>query len=679
MTHSRRHAGVALVLALCAVTGALAQNGKRPIHLNDLARLKTVGDPQVSPDGKWVAYTVGAVDAEKDKRDTDLWMASWDGAEQLRLTTTPDSNETVPRWSPDNRYLAFLSARGDETQKKAGAQVWLLNRAGGEAQQLTNIKGGVAELAWSPDGKRLALAVDDPDPNDDPEKKDNWKRKTAPPIVVDRYHFKQDREGFLQSLRSHLVIFDLESRNTEPLTQGAFDERLPSWSPDGRSIAFVSNRSADADRNEDTNIFVIEARTGAEPRALTSFSGSDGGRPAWSPDGASIAYLQGEETREAEYSQNKVAIVPAAGGPSRLLTLPLDRPASGPIVWSADGRSVLCNVADDRVAYVARMPAPGGPVERLTSGREVVTGLSRRDDGAFAVVRSTATSAGEVFALENGALRQLSHQNDALLSELQLAPAEDFSSRSKDGVEVHSIVVKPASYAAGRKYPMLLIIHGGPNGQDAHAFSFDRQLFAANGYVVLSVNYRGSSGRGAAYQKAIVADWGNREVIDLIGAVDAMIAGGVADPQRLGVGGWSYGGILTNYVIATDRRFKAAYSGAGTAFPLALYGVDQYIRQYDNEIGSPWKGLEPWIKISYPFLHADRIKTPTLFLGGEKDSNVPIVGGEQMYQALRSLNVETQLVVYPGQFHEITTPSYVRDRLERYLAWFNKYLKTPEA
>ncbi len=554
-----------------------------------------------------------------------------------------------------------------------------MNRAGGEAQQLTNIKGGVADLAWSPDGKRLALAVDDPDPNDDPEKKDNWKRKTAPPIVVDRYHFKQDREGFLQSLRSHLVIFDIESRNTEPLTQGAFDERLPSWSPDGRSIAFVSNRSADPDRNEDTNIFVIEARTGAEPRALTSFSGSDGGRPAWSPDGASIAYLQGEEIREAEYSQNKVAIVPAAGGPSRLLTLPLDRPASGPIVWSADGRSVLFNVADDRVAYVARMPAAGGPVERLTSGREVVAGLSRRDDGAFAVLRSTATSANEVFALENGALRQLSHQNDALFSELQLAPAEDFSSRSKDGVEVHSIVVKPASYAAGRKYPMLLIIHGGPNGQDAHAFSFDRQFFAANGYVVLSVNYRGSSGRGAAYQKAIVADWGNREVLDLIGAVDAMIAGGVADPQRLGVGGWSYGGILTNYVIATDRRFKAAYSGAGTAFPLALYGVDQYIRQYDNEIGSPWKGLEPWIKISYPFLHADRIKTPTLFLGGEKDSNVPIVGGEQMYQALRSLNVETQLVVYPGQFHEITTPSYVRDRLERYLAWFNKYLKTPEA
>jgi len=230
----------------------------------------------------------------------------------------------------------------------------------------------------------------------------------------------------------------------------------------------------------------------------------------------------------------------------------------------------------------------------------------------------------------------------------------------------------------GRKYPMLLIIHGGPNGQDAHNFSFDRQFFAANGYVVLSVNYRGSSGRGSSYQKVIAADWGNKEVLDLLGAVDAAVAAGIADPGRLGIGGWSYGGILTDYTLATDTRFKAAYSGAGTAFPLALYGHDQYIRQYDVEVGPPWKALDTWIKLSYPFLHADRIKTPTLFLGGDKDFNVPLLGGEQMYQALRSQRVDTQLVIYPGQFHTLTTPSYVRDRLERYLAWFNKYLAGPQ-
>jgi dipeptidyl aminopeptidase/acylaminoacyl peptidase len=238
--------------------------------------------------------------------------------------------------------------------------------------------------------------------------------------------------------------------------------------------------------------------------------------------------------------------------------------------------------------------------------------------------------------------------------------------------------VKPGSYAAGRRYPMLLLIHGGPNGQDEHNFSFDRQFFAANGYVVIAVNYRGSSGRGAVYQRAIHADWGDKEVIDLLGAVDFMIASGVADPERLGIGGWSYGGILTDYTIATDRRFKAAISGAGVANPLALYGIDQYILQYDNEIGPPWKTPDVWTKISYPFLHADRIKTPTLFLGGEKDFNVPLVGGEQMYQALKSLNIDTQLVIYPGQHHSITMPSYQRDRLSRYLAWFNKYLR-PEA
>jgi dipeptidyl aminopeptidase/acylaminoacyl peptidase len=224
---------------------------------------------------------------------------------------------------------------------------------------------------------------------------------------------------------------------------------------------------------------------------------------------------------------------------------------------------------------------------------------------------------------------------------------------------------------------MLLLIHGGPNGQDEHSFSFERQFFAANGYVAISVNYRGSSGRGSAYQKAIYADWGNKEVIDLLGAVDYVVATGVADANRLGIGGWSYGGILTDYTIATDGCFKAAVSGASSALQLSMYGSDQYVTQYDNEMGPPWKSKDLWIKVSYPFFQADRIKTPTLFLSGDRDFNVPTIGVEQMYQALKSLGIDTQLIIYPGQFHGITTPSYVRDRLERYLAWYDKYLRTP--
>jgi dipeptidyl aminopeptidase/acylaminoacyl peptidase len=240
---------------------------------------------------------------------------------------------------------------------------------------------------------------------------------------------------------------------------------------------------------------------------------------------------------------------------------------------------------------------------------------------------------------------------------------------------VHGLVTKPAGYVAGKKYPTLLLVHGGPNGQDAHAFDFERELFAANGYVVLAVNYRGSSGRGEAFQKAIHADWGNKEVLDLLGAVDRAVAAGLADAERLGIGGWSYGGILTDYAIGTDGRFKAAVSGAGSANQLSMYGVDQYVVQYENELGPPWRSRDLWLKLSYPFFRAEKIRTPTLFLGGEKDFNVPIAGSEQMYQALRSLGVPTQLVVYPGQFHGLTTPSYRRDRLERTLAWFERYLK----
>jgi len=663
-----------LAIGLGQIAASSEQGAKRPVMIDDFARLKSVGDPQLSPDGQWIAYTVGTIDLEKDKRDTDIWMVSWDGKEEVHLTSSPEG-ESRPRWSPDNRFLGFLASRGDEDQKKKGSQVWLLDRRGGEAQRLTDIKGGISDFAWSADGKRLVLVVSDPDPDDDPEKKEGWKRKTKPPILVDRYHFKADREGYLGTLHEHLWVFDLETRKGEALTSGAFDDRSPAWSPDGKQIAFVSNRAPDPDRSGDSNVYVIKALAGAKPQPVTVFLGPDGGRPAWSPDGQWIAYLQGDEPRFSAYHLNKLAVVPAAGGPARVLTLGLDRAVEGPVWWSPDGLSLIFVVEDDRASYVGRIAAGGGAVEKLTGGRRVVSSLSPGPAGKIAVLQATAAELPEVHALENGAFRRLSRQNDAWLSEVELATTEDFSSKSKDGTIVNSLLVKPAGFKPGQGYPLLLFIHGGPNGQDEHSFSFDQLLFAAQGYVVLAVNYRGSSGRGSAFQKAIFADWCNKEVIDLIGAVDEAIRVGVADPARLGLGGWSYGGILTDATIAVDQRFKAGVSGAGSSLQLTMYGTDQYILQYEQELGPPWKGLEPWLKVSSAFLHADRIRTPTLFMCGEKDFNVPIAGSEQMFQALKSRGIDAQLVVYPGQFHGITTPSYVRDRLERRLAWYGKYLK----
>ena len=666
-----------LLLLASSAAAQTAPAPSRPLSLEDLAKVRTVRDPQVSPDGKWVAYTVGTVDVEKDEGRTGVFLASWDGTRRVRMTTAEEGG-TSPRFSPDGRWLSFLSKRGTEEEKKHGKQVWLLDRTGGEAVKLTDLPGGVSDHAWSPDAKKLVLVASDPDPDDEPEKKEGWKRKTKPPIVVDRYHFKEDREGYLGNVRSHLWLFDVATRKAEALTSGPYDDELPSFSPDGRLVAFVSRRGEDPDRGNDANVFVVEARPGAAPRALTSFPGEDGGRPAFSPDGKWVAYLQGAEVGFTAYAQQKLAVVPAAGGEARILASSLDRPVDDPVLFTPDGKSLLFSVVDDRSQWIGRTPLEGGAVERLTTGPRVVQSPAQ-GGGKLAVLAATDTELPEVCALEEGRLRRLTHENDDWLAAIRLGVTEEFTSRSRDGAEVHGLVTKPAALVAGTKNPALLLVHGGPNGQDDHAFDFDRELLAANGYVVLAVNYRGSSGRGEAFQKAIHADWGNLEVLDLLGAVDQAVAAGIADPERLGIGGWSYGGILTDYTIATDGRFKAAVSGAGSANQLSMYGVDEYVVQYDNELGPPWKSRELWLKLSYPFFQAEKIRTPTLFLGGEKDFNVPIAGGEQMYQALRSLRVPTQLVVYPGQFHGLTTPSYRRDRLERYLAWFDRYLKPASA
>jgi dipeptidyl aminopeptidase/acylaminoacyl peptidase len=352
---------------------------------------------------------------------------------------------------------------------------------------------------------------------------------------------------------------------------------------------------------------------------------------------------------------------------------------SAPALTATDG-TIAAILEDDRSEVPVLVRLDTGAVKERLGGKLSVTSLC---SGAahVAVVAATDTTAPEVYALESGRLRKLTQHNDALMAELALGAVEDIEFPSRDGTMVHGLIVKPPGYRPGLKYPTLLWIHGGPNGQDSHGLSFgtyplgvERQWFAAHGYVVLAINYRGSSGRGAAFASAIAADWGHLEVADLLAGIDYAVRENIADPERLGIGGWSYGGILTDYTIASDQRFKAAISGAGSANQLSMFGSDQYILQYNAELGTPWAETPRWLKVSYPFFHADRITTPTLFLGGEKDFNVPIAGGEQMYAALRTRGVQTQLIVYPGQFHLFTRPSYIEDRAARYLSWFDAHL-----
>ena len=673
MTRRLVSLSMAGALALAAPSGpAAAQSAPqsapqaRPLRSGDIYRLRDVGAGRISPDGQWIAYTVTTTDSAKDKSDSDVWMVHWDGTRTIRMAGSPEG-ESNPRWSPDNRYLSFVSGR----YESKGGQIWLLDRAGGEAVRLTELKGGVSEYEWSPDGRRIAVVSHDPDPDDG--KADSLRTRNPKPIVIDRYAFKRDGDGYLDRRRDHVWIVDVGTRKAVQLTTGDFDDRSPRWSPDGLRLAFVSERmDGDPDRFNNGDVFVVDAIPGATPVKLTTWTGPDAG-PVWSPDGSQIAYLQGSEPQLSAYTQNTIAIVPSRGGPTRLVAASLDRDVNQ-LAWSSDGKSLRFLLGDDRAQHLAQVDVATGVMTRLVDGRRVVTSYDVSPAGRVVLNTGTAQRSGEVFAWDASALRALTHVNDSTFASLQLGRTEDVEFRNKDGLTVGALLTKPAGFDASKKYPLLLRIHGGPNGQDQHLFQFERELFAAHGYVVLQVNYRGSSGRGQAWKKAIFADWGNKEVQDLLAGVDHVLSLGFIDPDRLGIGGWSYGGILTDYTIATTTRFKAGTSGAGSALQTSMYGTDQYIFQYENELGAPWKNPKLWEKLSYPFYKADRIKTPTLYMGGEKDFNVPIAGSEQMYQALKSLGVPTQLVVYPGQFHGISRPSFVKDRYDRYLGWYDKYL-----
>ena len=637
---------------------ATAQRAIRP---SDIYRLKSVSDPQVSPDGKWVAYVLSTPDSVKDKSDADIWMINWEGTESVKLTASPDG-ESRPRWSPDGKYLTFLSSRYDTKS----SQLWKMDRRGGEAEKLTELKYSIGDYVWSPDAKRIVLVIQDQESSDEADKK-----KSAKPIMIDRYHFKSDEGGYLERKRNHLYVFDVQTKKLDTLTRGDFDEANPIWSPDSKKIAFVSNRTTDADRNGNSDIWVMEAKKGTAMKQLTTWQDADI-NPAWSPDGKFIAYLKSQTPEYEIYDQPQLALIPAEGGAPKILNPKLDRDVSAPR-WSADSKSIKVVVDDDRRSHVTSFDLEGnGKV--ITSGDRTFNSLQRGTNENWVALSTDPFTPNEIYVIENGATRRLTHIHDDFLKPLALASAEGFTSKSKDGTTVNSLLYWPANQPKTKKLQMILWIHGGPTAQDDFGFDFTQQTLAAKGFAVASVNYRGSSGRGMAFSKAISADWGNKEVMDLIGAVDYLISTGKVDADKLAIGGWSYGGILTDYVTATDPRFKAATSGAGSALQLSMYGSDQYTLQYETELGVPWKNIDKWMKVSYPFLNVEKIKTPTLYMVGEKDFNVPAAGGEQMYQALKTLGVPTQFVIYPGQHHGISVPSYQKDRLTRYLDWYGKYL-----
>jgi dipeptidyl aminopeptidase/acylaminoacyl peptidase len=628
----------------------------------DVYKMESVARPKVSPEGKWILYSQSKIDIAKDKTVSKLYMMSSDGKETITLTEQTKGVGNY-QWSPDGKYISYLSKGKDEDN---GAQLFLMDRRGGEGIQVSDIKGEIEDYIWFNSGKKVVMVIKDFN------YADTAKSKIRTPYEISRYKFKQDYEGYLDNRKIHLYTFDITTKKLDTLTTGNYNESDVSISSDDKMIAYTSNVTANPDKNSNTDIFLLNLAKGATPLQLTNFKGANSS-PVFSPDNSRIAFLQSSSERNYDmYDLAQLGIYDLKTKTSTVVSKNYDRAFSS-IFWSRDGQSILSLIEDDRKQNLVAFNIQTQKASLLTNDMGVYSSMDMNAKGDLVFLYSDLETPNEIYSFQNQTSKRLTHLQDAFTSKLKKGYHRGFQSTSSDGTLVSGILHLPDSSA--KNLPLILFIHGGPVAQDDYAFDMTSRIYAEAGYAVATVNYRGSSGRGAAFTNAIYADWGNKEVKDIVGAADYLIKEGIADPNRLGIAGWSYGGILSNYTIATDKRFKAAVSGAGSSLMMSVYGSDQYIAQYEEEIGKPWENPKKWEALSYPFYKVKEIKAPTLFMASQADFNVPVIGAEQMYQAFKSEGIPTELIIYPNQNHGVRVPSYIVHRHNAHINWFNKYLK----
>ncbi len=636
----------------------------RLFDIDTYLAMADLSEISISPDGAYVTYTLSHRDLKNDVRQNAVWMQGTHGGEPARISAV-GSDSWSPKWSPDDRYLAVLSSRGDDR-----TQVWLYDRRGGDAERLTGLKQGVRSFEWSPDGTRMALVLNDPSPADlDPEP-----RRNPRPHVITRLQFKRDYVGYLDNRRTHIHILEIADRSLRQVTHGDYDDSQATWSPAGKHIIFVSNRTDWPDSNRNTDLWRVDVtQGGTEPERLTIARYADG-EPVVSPDGNRIAYRLSASDGLPVYAIPQLALMDLRTRESNLLESLAEVQVFG-LRFSADGRSIYAIAEYRGEQQLVRVDVASGEIERVIAGENIVHEFDVSHDGRIFAIVSGPQSPPEVFRLHEQNLQRVSRVNRDVMADVSTGAVKKYSYTATDGTSLDTFVVFPPGYEAGKRYPAVLHTHGGPWAQWDWRFDAESQLFAAQGYVVVMPNFRGSWGYGQAFTDALVGRWGDIDYRDSMDAMDFAIEKGWVDAERMATYGWSWGGFLTNHIITKTNRFRAAISGASETLVVANYGHDEWQRLWEEEPGLPWleENRSLWDKVS-PFYSLDKVTTPTLIVCGEDDWNMPVMNSEQLYIVLRRRGIPTQLVVYPGEGHSLSVPSYEQDLYERYLGWLDTYL-----
>ena len=653
--------------------------------IDDLMAIPVLNDPQLSPDGAHVAFTVARADRDANTYRIHLWLVPAAGGEPRQLTTA-QAKETAPRWSPDGTRLVFLSDRGGDKQ------AWVIPVGGGEARALTSGKLSPADPAWSPDGRWVAFVGK-------PEAARG--RDESDVKVISRLRYKQDGEGFWDGRWKQIFVVAADGGPARQVTGGDYDHLTPAWSPDGTLLAYTGNAAPDADLSNASDVWVVPAGGGGSPRRLTKSLGPVQA-PAWSPDGRTIAYV-GHDNACWGATNWGVWTVPAAGGEPVCLTAHEDRsvghhiitdarvhPASGGLTWSRDGGRLFFMVADGastQIASIAAVAASGPAaapdltIRLETRGAHELIGCSLdRAARRAACIQSDPLTPGELAVFDvGGELRRVTDLTGPALRPLALARPERFQFESVDGWTVEGWVMRPSNPAHGEHAPAVLEIHGGPHGAYGNAFFHEFQVLAAEGYGVVYLNPRGSLGYGQRFAAGTRHDWGGKDYEDLMRGLDhALAAHPWIDRARLGVAGGSYGGFMTNWIVGHTQRFRAGVTMRSVSNAYSQWGTSDlaYMKGMWEYPGDPWEAPQFYLERS-PITYVREMRTPLLIIHSEQDHRCPIEQGEQLFVALKKQGVPTLFVRFPNESHDLSRNGQPRHRLERLrhiVEWFRTYL-----